>query len=277
MKIPERLIPLVQDGLIDEVLLQLMSGKEASVYVVSCDGELRCAKVYKDAKQRNFKHNSDYTEGRKNRNSRRSRAMGKNTRYGRQEQEDAWQNAEVQALCHLSAAGIRVPKVFSFYEGVLLMELVADDEGEPAPQLHKVTLSAEDARRYFNQIIQEIIRMLCAGYVHGDLSEYNVLLRSDGPVIIDLPQAVNASANNNAAKILERDVLNMSTYFGRFAPELLKTQYGKEIWETYKKGKLTPDFKPTGRIQVSIKPVNVQSVLQVITDARDEEDKRRSR
>jgi RIO kinase 1 len=275
MKTPAQFISLVQEGLIDEVLLQLMSGKEASVFVVISQGKLCCAKVYKDANQRNFKHKSQYTEGRRVRDSRRSRAMGKNSRYGRREQEDAWQNSEVEALCHLSSVGVRVPQVLGFYDGILLMELVTDDEGGVAPQLHQVELTPDQARQYFLQMVSEIVRMLCAGIIHGDLSEYNILFHKNGPVIIDLPQAVNASANNNASQILERDVCNVRNYFGRFAPELLETNYGREIWEIYKKGKLTPETKLTGRVAESTKKVDVRSVMQAIDDARDEEFERR--
>lgn len=275
MRIPDKMIPLVEEGLIDEVIQQLMSGKEASVYIVQSQGELRCAKVYKDVNQRNFKHNFEYTEGRKTRNSRQARAIGKNSRFGRREQEDAWQNAEVSALCSLAAEGIRVPKVYGFYDGVLIMELVVDEEGSPAPRLHDVEFSPELAVHYHNDMIREIVRMLCAGTIHGDLSEYNVLFGSYGPVIIDLPQAINASANNNAAKMLERDVRNMANYFGQYAPELLDTHYGKEIWELYKKGKLKPDSILTGRATTAHKPVNVRSVMQVIDDAREEETKKK--
>ncbi len=276
MKIPQKMLSLVEEGLIDDVVMQLMSGKEASVYVVHSQGELRCAKVYKDLNNRNFKHNTQYTEGRKTRNSRHSRAMAKNSRFGRKEQEDAWQNSEVTALCTLGAAGVRVPKVYCFYEGVVLMELVTDEEGSPAPRLHDVEFTPELAVHYHGEMIREIVRMLCAGTIHGDLSEYNILFGTHGPVIIDLPQAVNAAANNNAAKILERDIQNMALYFGRFAPELLKTHYDKEIWDLYKKGTLRPESKLTGRPTLPTKKVDVRSVMQVIDDARDEEfDKRK--
>jgi RIO kinase 1 len=261
----------VEEGLIDEVILQLMSGKEASVYVVHSEGEVRCAKVYKDINNRNFKHNSQYTEGRKTRNSRQSRAMGKGSRFGRKEQEDAWQNAEVTALCSLAAQGVRVPKVYGFFDGVLIMELVVDEDGSPAPRLHDVEFSPELAVHYHMEMIREIVRMLCAGTIHGDLSEYNVLFGTNGPVIIDLPQAVNAAANNNAAKILDRDVQNMAAYFGQYAPELLKTNYSKEIWDLYKKGALTPETKLTGHPRIVHKHVDVKSVMQAIDDARDEE------
>ena len=223
MKTPKSLEPLVRDGLVDEVIRPLKSGKEASVYVVLSEGEIRCAKVYKEANKRGFHKQALYQEGRKVRNSRQARAMEKNTRFGRKQQEEVWQNAEVDALYRLASVGVRVPKPYNFVEGVLLMELVTDAEGAAAPRLNDLMLSKEEALDYHAQLIKEVVRMLCAGLVHGDLSEFNVLVDSQGPVIIDLPQAVDAAANNNAASMLGRDVNNMAAYFGRFAPELLNT------------------------------------------------------
>ena len=277
MKIPSRIEPLVTDGLVDHVLRQLMSGKEAMVYVVQCGDEIRCAKVYKEANKRAFRQAVDYTEGRKIKNSRQARAMAKGSRYGRQEQEAAWQHAEVDALYRLAAAGVRVPTPYNFHEGVLLMELVADANGEPAPRLNDISLSAEVARQYHAMLIRQVVRMLCAGIVHGDLSEYNILVDADGPVIIDLPQAVDAAANNNASRMLERDVDNLAEYFGQFAPELRKTQFGKEIWALYESGKLTPDSPLTGRFQANETQVNLGEVMQVIDAARDEEEARQAR
>jgi len=274
MKTPKRIEPLVHDGLIDEVIRPLMSGKEAAVYVVRCGSELRCAKVYKEAEQRGFKQSVLYQEGRKTRNSRRARAMEKGTRYGRQEQETAWQNAEVTALYRLADAGVRVPKPHLFVDGVLLMELVADADGNPAPRLNDVELTAEEARGYFALLIRQIVLMLCDGLVHGDLSEYNVLLGAEGPVIIDLPQAVDAANNNNARMMLERDVDNMAAYFGRFAPELLATEYGKEMWKIYKSGDLRPDTPLTGRFEHSAKPADVRGVMREIDGARKEHEAR---
>jgi len=277
MKTPKRLKPLVDDGLIDEVKSQLMSGKEAQIYVVRCGESIRCAKVYKEAKQRSFKQAVQYQEGRKVKNSRRARAMEKRTRYGQKESEQAWLNAEVDALYCLAAAGVRVPEPYGFVDGVLLMELVTDADGNAAPRLNDLTLTSEQAIDYYGRIIAEIVRMLCAGLVHGDLSPFNVLVDSEGPVIIDLPQAVNAAANNSAGMMLERDVVNMAIYFGGFAPELLKTDYGKEIWALYESGKLQHDTPLTGRFKRSTVDADVDKVMQVIDDAREQEDERRER
>lgn len=277
MKVPKRLQPLVEDGLIDEVKSQLMSGKEAQIYVVRCGDAIRCAKVYKEAQQRSFKQAVQYQEGRKVKNSRRARAMEKRTRYGQKESEQAWLNAEVDALYCLAAAGVRVPEPYGFVDGVLLMELVTDADGNAAPRLNDLALTSEQAIDYYGRIIAEIVRMLCAGIVHGDLSPFNVLVDSEGPVIIDLPQAVNAAANNSAGMMLERDVVNMAIYFGGFAPELLKTDYGKEIWALYESGKLQHDTSLTGRFKRSTVDADVDKVMQVIDDAREQEDERRER
>lgn len=275
MKTPKSIEPLVQDGLVDEVVRPLKSGKEAAVYVVLSEGEIRCAKVYKDVNKRGFHKQAQYQEGRKVRNSRQARAMEKNTRFGRQQQEEVWQNAEVDALYRLAAAGVRVPQPYNFVEGVLLMELVTDEHGSAAPRLNDLELTREQALEYHGLLIKEVVRMLCAGLVHGDLSEYNILVDANGPVIIDLPQAVDAAANNNAAKMLERDVNNLADYFGRFAPELLVTEYGKEIWKLYESGDLTPQIMLTGRFQGSNKSADVRSVLREINDAREEAMRRR--
>lgn len=277
MKTPSRIQPLVTDGLVDSVLRQLMSGKEAMVYVVQCGDEVRCAKVYKEANKRSFRQAVDYTEGRKTKNSRQARAMQKGSRYGRQEQEAAWQHAEVDALYRLAAAGVRVPTPYNFHEGVLLMELVADENGEPAPRLNDVVLSEEVARQYHAILIRQVVRMLCAGIVHGDLSEYNVLVDGEGPVIIDLPQAIDAAANNNASRMLERDVDNLATYFGQFAPELLTTQYGKEIWALYETGKLEPESELTGVFKSDEGLADLNEIIQVIDNARLEDAARRLR
>ena len=268
MKVPQRLEPLVEDGLIDAVIRQLMSGKEAMIFVVRCGDAIRCAKVYKEANKRSFRQAVDYTEGRKTKNSRRARAMEKGTRYGRKVQEEAWQSAEVDALYRLAAAGVRVPAPYNFHEGVLLMELVTDAHGEPAPRLNDLEFSAEEALTYHALLMQEVVRMLSAGIVHGDLSEYNILLGAAGPVIIDLPQAVDAAGNNHARDMLERDVANLTNYFGRSAPELLVTEYGKEIWALYEQGRLTPDVPLTGRFDRVLPPVDLKSVVREIDDAR---------
>jgi RIO kinase 1 len=270
MKTPKRIQPLLEDGLVDDVIRQLKSGKEATVYVVQCGDEIRCAKIYKEANQRGFHQAVNYTEGRKVKNSRQARAMEKGSRYGRQEQEAAWQHAEVDALYKLATAGVRVPHPFGFYEGVLLMELVTDENGQPAPRLNDLELTREQALEFHAFLIRQVVLMLCAGIVHGDLSEFNVLVDARGPVIIDLPQAVDAAANNNASSMLERDVDNLAVYFGQFAPELLATQYGKEIWAIYLKGELLPGTPLTGRYQQTEKKADVRAVMREIDAARDD-------
>ncbi|WP_428417965.1 PA4780 family RIO1-like protein kinase [Methylibium sp.] len=277
MKPPKRLQSLVEEGLIDSVVRQLMSGKEAMVYVVRCGDETRCAKVYKEATQRSFRQAVDYTENRKVKNTRQARAMAKGTRYGRQAQEAAWQSAEVDALYRLAAAGVRVPRPHNFHDGVLLMELVTDAHGDAAPRLNDVAFTPEEARGHHAALLTEVVRMLCAGVVHGDLSEFNILLAADGPVIIDLPQAVDAAGNNHASRMLLRDVGNLSGYFGRYAPELLPTDFGPEIWDLYQRGMLHPDVVLTGRFDRSTAAVDLGSVLREIDDARADEAARRLR
>jgi RIO kinase 1 len=277
MKTPERLRPLLEEGLIDTVVRQLMSGKEATVYVVRRGDETLCAKIYKAATQRSFRQAVDYTENRKVKNSRQARAMAKGTRYGRQAQESAWQSAEVDALHRLAAAGVRVPAPINFCDGVLLMELVTDEHGDAAPRLNDVVLSAEDAVTHHAALIREVVLMLCAGVVHGDLSEFNILLSADGPVIIDLPQAVDAAGNNHAPRMLYRDVQNLRDFFGRFAPQLLSTDYGHEIWDLYARGLLSPDTVLTGQFSERLGEVDVRGVMAVIDDASAEEAARRAR
>jgi RIO kinase 1 len=271
IKTPKRLISLVEEGLVDDVIRQLMSGKEAVVYVVRCGEEIRCAKVYKEPEKRAFRQAVQYTQGRNVKNSRRARAMEKGTKYGRQELEQAWQNAEVSALQRLAAAGVRVPRPFNFLDGVLLMELVTDAEGNAAPRLNDLALTPEQAREYHGKLVREVVRMLCAGIVHGDLSEYNVLVDAQGPVIIDLPQAVDAAGNIGAGAMLERDVDNLTSYFGRFAPELRTTDYGKEIWALYETAKLVPDVPLTGRFKRIEKAVDLHGVMREIDDVKKEE------
>jgi RIO kinase 1 len=283
MKTPPRLQPLVDEGLIDSVQRQLMSGKEAQVYVVRIGDEIVCAKVYKDATQRSFRQAVDYTENRKVKNSRQARAMAKGTRYGRQATEAAWQSAEVDALYRLAAAGVRVPRPRQFIDGVLLMELVCDAEGDAAPRLNDVVFSADEARRHHATLLQEVVRMLCAGVVHGDLSEFNILLgmvageTEAGPVIIDLPQAIDAAGNNHARRMLLRDVDNLRAFFGASAPELLVTAHGPEIWGLYERGLLRPETVLTGRFEAATGPVDLQAVLREIEDVRLEEAARRLR
>lgn len=277
MKIPKRLEPLLEDGLIDDVIRQLMSGKEAMVFVVQCGDEVRCAKVYKEANKRGFRQSVDYTENRKVKNSRQARAMAKGTRYGREAQEEAWQSAEVDALYRLARAGVRVPTPYNFHAGVLLMELVCDEHGNAAPRLNDMEFTPEQARTHFQSLLRQVVLMLCAGVIHGDLSEFNILVGADGPVIIDLPQAVDAAGNNHARAMLERDVGNLVVYFGQFAPELLATRYGKEIWHLYEHGELHPDTPLTGRFAESNKPVDLRGVMREIDDAIVEERERRLR
>lgn len=277
MKIPKRIQPLVDEGLVDEVLRPLMSGKEADVYVVRCGHDVRCAKIYKEADKRSFKKAVEYREGRKGRNSRRARAMEKGSKFGKQEQEQAWQNAEVDALYRLSYAGVRVPQPYGCFDGVLLMELITDEQGFVAPRLNDVSLTSEQAKAHHKKLMKDVQLMLCAGLIHGDLSEFNVLLDHTGPVIIDLPQAVDAAANNNAKRMLERDVNNMTQYYGQYDPDILSTRYGKEMWALFESGKLSPDTELTGHFKESNKVANVDSVLAEIQAAFDEEQDRKDR
>ncbi|WP_300648059.1 PA4780 family RIO1-like protein kinase [Hydrogenophaga sp.] len=284
MKVPPRLQSLVEEGLIDTVVRQLMSGKEAMVYVVRCGDETRCAKIYKEANNRSFRQAVDYTENRKVKNSRQARAMAKGTKFGRESQEAAWQSAEVDALYRLAAAGVRVPQPFNFADGVLLMELVTDTDGDAAPRLNDVSFTPVQARQHHATLVGEVVRMLCAGVVHGDLSEFNILLAHSGedgsddfPVIIDLPQAVDAAGNNHAQRMLLRDVANLRDFFGQFAPELLKTQFGAEIWSLYQSGLLSNDTPLTGRYERAPGTVDLGSVMREIDDARDEDAARRLR
>lgn len=270
MKIPNRIQPLVDDGLVDAVLQRLKSGKEADVYTVLCGDTVRCAKVYKEATQRSFKQAVQYQEGRRVRNSRNARAMQKGSKFGRRQQEETWQTAEVEALFRLDRAGVRVPEPYICLDGVLLMELVTDAEGGVAPRLSDVTLTEEEATVDFNIMIRNIVRMLCAGLVHGDLSEFNVLMDANGPVIIDLPQAVDAAANNHARSMFTRDVNNITHYYGQFAPQLLHTRYAREIWQLYEEGKLTPEVTLSGQFAEEEHAVDMDSLLDEIISAEDE-------
>ncbi|TJY62021.1 serine protein kinase RIO [Sinimarinibacterium sp. CAU 1509] len=274
MKVPKGLQPLVDNGVVDDVVRPLKSGKEAAVFVVECHGELRCAKVYKDAEHRGFHKLAQYQEGRKRRGSRDERAMGGRSRRGRKLQESEWKNAEIDALYRLAAAGVRVPQPLGVFDGVLLMELVCDADGNPAPRLNEVEMTPEQAREWHRFMIEQIVRMLCAGLIHGDLSEFNVLVDTNGPVVIDLPQAVDAASNNNAFRMLQRDVDNMRETFGRVAPELLATQYAREIWALYETAQLTPETPLTGEFTPDPGSADVEAVLEQIAEARREAEAR---
>jgi len=277
LKIPKRLKPLVEDGLIDEVIRPLMSGKEADVFIVRCGSEIRCAKIYKEADKRGFKQATQYQEGRKVRNSRRARAMEKSSNYGRREQEQAWQNTEVDALYRLARVGVRVPKPYGCFDGVLLMELICDDQGFEAPRLNDVAMSSTQAVEDHQLMIRYIVRMLCEGLVHGDLSEFNILVDDDGPVIIDLPQVVNAAANNHAERFFVRDVNKVTSYYGLFAPDILSTRYAEEIWALYEAGDLHPEVELSGEYTTVELDADVDAVLEEIKQAMLEEEQRLAR
>jgi RIO kinase 1 len=268
MKIPKGLQPLIDDGIVDDVLRQLKSGKEASVFVVSCGGDVRCAKVYKDMEHRSFQARTTYQEGRKSRGSRQARAMSKASKFGKREQEEQWKNTEVDVLYQLAAAGARVPKPYGFFNGVLLMELVTDAEGFSAPRLGEVELEPAQAREFYFLLIQEVVRMLCLGMIHGDLSEYNVLVAADGPIVIDFPQVVSAAGNQAARAMLLRDVHNLRDTFARFAPELANLHHGEEMWALYEQGSLTPDTQLSGKFVFDTHKADVRAVEWAIEDAR---------
>jgi RIO kinase 1 len=274
MKIPDGLASLVADGVVDRVVRQLQSGKEAAVYIVERGDDICCAKVYKSSEHRSFQKVAEYREGRGSRGSRDRRATGKRTRHGVKVQEAQWKSAEIEALHRLADAGVRVPQAHGVIDGVLLMELVRDADGNPAQRLNEIDMTLEQARDWHTFMIEQIVRMLCAGLIHGDLSEFNVLLGSDGPVIIDLPQAVDAAGNNNAFRMLERDVNNMRATFGQFAPELLETEYAKEMWDLFEAGDLLPDTVLTGRHGRIELEADVEAVLDEIDEARFEAEAR---
>ena len=270
MKTPPALQPLIDDGIIDDVVRPLKSGKEAAVYVVRSGDDVRCAKVYKDMAHRSFQQRVQYQEGRKVSSSREARAIGKGSKYGRKQQEVAWKNAEVDALYQLREAGVRVPEPFGYFHGVLVMELVTDADGLSAPRLGEVDLSADDARQYHRILVQQVVLMLCAGLIHGDLSPYNVLVGPDGPVVIDFPQVVSAAGNNAARTMLLRDVNNLTAYLGRSAPELLDTWYGEEMWALLQAGELRTDTELTGLFEPDESEIDLDSIRQSINDAREE-------
>jgi RIO kinase 1 len=275
MRTPERLVPLIDQGVIEEVLRPLMSGKEAAVYLVVAEGKICVAKVYKEAQDRSFKNRADYIEGRNQRNSRSQRAMQKRSKFGREEIEAAWRSAEVDAIYRLRDAGVRVPEPYAFVDGVLVMELITGPDGEPAPRLVDLTLTAEEATELFQQVLREVVRMLCAGIVHGDLSDFNVLLGVDGPVVIDFPQAVDPATNLSARKLLVRDVQNLTSFLARHAPDLKKTKYGEEMWQLYERNELHPESKLTGRFKGDDRKADTRSLLQEIEEVEREAMKRR--
>ncbi len=275
MRIPERLAPLVHQGVIEEVVRPLMSGKEAQVYLVRAGGELRVAKVYKELDHRSFRHRSDYTDGRRVRSSRGQRAIDKRSAYGRSLDEAAWHSAEVEALYRIRAAGVRVPEPYDFIDGVLVMELIQDERGEPAPRLADLDLGRGQAKDIFLRLLREVVRMLCGGMVHADLSDFNVLLGRDGPVLIDFPQCVDPAHNNNARRLLIRDVDNLTRILGRFAPELRRMRYGQELWDIYQRGELTPDTKLTGRFRRRRQKADTNALLAEIEELERESRERR--
>ena len=275
MRIPNNLISLADQGIIEEVVRPLMSGKEAEVFLVRSGGKLRVAKVYKEAQNRSFKNRAEYTEGRKVRNTRDQRAINKRSRHGRDQDEAAWRSTEVDMIYRLRDAGVRVPTPHHFIDGVLIMELITDAQGDPAPRLAEVSLSAEEAVKVFDRLLAEAIRMLCAGVVHGDLSDFNVLMGADGPVVIDLPQAVDASSNQNAKKLLLRDVDNLQRFLSRFVPNRQPLPYAQEMWDLYARSELTPETRLSGRFRTASKRVDTASLLELIGEADHDERRRR--
>ncbi len=268
MKWPESLAALVDYGIVDEVVRPLMSGKEAEVFLVRCGDEARVAKVYKAAQERSFRQRADYTEGRRTRNSRDQRAVQKRTRHGREQDEAAWRVSEVERIHRLRGAGVRVPEPHEFVDGVLVMELVQDAQGRPAPRLGDVELSREEAVAIYDRLIREVVRMLAADLVHGDLSEFNVLLGADGPVIIDFPQSVDPAHNRNARTLLLRDVENLHRFVRRHAPGHRIRRLGEEMWQLYEKGKLEPDTALRGTYRAARGTTDTRAVMALIEDAK---------
>lgn len=270
MRTPAGLQALIDEGVIDAVVRPLKSGKEAAVYVVRAGDEIRCAKVYKDMAQRSFQKRAQYQEGRRVRGSREARAISRGSKYGRRQQEAEWKNAEVEALYQLRDAGVRVPEPYGYSHGVLVMELVVDADGHSAPRLGEVELSPGQAREFHGFLVRQVVRMLCIGLIHGDLSPYNVLVSPEGPVIIDLPQVVSAAGNNAARAMLLRDVNNLTAWLGGWAPELLDTWYGEEMWALYEAGELRPDSELTGVFVHDESAPDLDGVRHAINDAREE-------
>ena len=240
---------LLEDGVIDEVVARLKSGKEADVWLVRHGEQVLAAKVYKDRNFRSFKNNSGYKEGRAVRNSRTQRAMDKGSRFGQAAAEDAWKSAESDALHKLHAQGVRVPAPVLFYEGILLMHLVHDGEGNAAPRLIDAIIPPEQAAGLYQDLRTQAIKMLCADLIHGDLSAYNVLLGAAGPTIIDFPQVVSAAQNSTAESFFKRDIENLRGFFAGLDRTLETKTAGDahEIWHAYVRRDLAPDFVPSGR------------------------------
>ncbi len=276
MRFPSALSALLEQGIIESVVRPLMSGKEAQVYLVVSGGEERVAKVYKDAAHRSFTKRAEYTEGRRTRNSRDARAMARGSRHGKEQEEAAWRNTEVEMVYRLRAAGVRVPTPHHFLDGVLVMELIKDAEGQPAPRLAEADLDAVQAEAIFDQLLREVTRMLCAGVVHGDLSDFNVLLDKDGPVIIDLPQAIDAAHNQGARRILLRDVNNLHRFLRGFGPTTRPMRHGAELWDLYARGDLRPDTALTGNHTPSDHDVDLRALLWELEQDEQDEQRRRA-
>ncbi|MBA3462335.1 MAG: hypothetical protein H0T46_20405 [Deltaproteobacteria bacterium] len=236
---------LIADGVIDEVLGRLKSGKEADISLVRRGGEVIAAKVYKDRSTRSFKNNSDYKEGRKVRNSRTQRAIDSGGRFGRDAAEQAWKSAEADALYKLRGTGVRVPEPVMFYEGVLLMTVVCDAAGQPAPRLIDVAIERDAAIAIYADLVSQMIAMLCGDLIHGDLSPYNILAAADGPTIIDFPQVVSAVHSSRAEFFFLRDFDNVVRFLAGFDPSLaVHSADGRAIWRAYVSRELTPQFVP---------------------------------
>ncbi len=275
MRIPASLSTLFDCGAIDDVVRPLMSGKEAQVYLVVSGGNPAVAKVYKDAHNRTFKHRAVYTEGRKVRNSRDQRAIDNRSKHGRHQDEAAWRSTEVDMIRRLHAAGVRVPVPSHFIDGVLVMELIVDGEGNPAPRLGDVGFEPEMAIAIHERLIREVIKMLCAGVVHGDLSEFNVLLGADGPVVIDFPQSIDSAHNSNARRLLLRDVDNLHRFLTRSMPTTRRIPYAEEMWHLYEQNLLTPETRLSGTYRAPKTRNDMKTVFALIDDANRDERRRR--